>query len=231
MMTMKQPHMTLLIRPGASDLARKAIVALSRSTFGRVAVCALVMQCPASVQAEDAPPTKQPDAQSTLVQKPADVIQGRQMARYKAFARQAELPWITATNNTMLEVGGMVKTDTTRLAKLSAREREALAGQFGVPVAVIDKLVQRAASNSTPTADQFAQELRTAVVDYKFLQIEWQRYHPPAEGQKTKAAGLEALQAGDISKAWELYDGLRKPQAPAISAPPPPANLRIVNQQ
>ena len=153
------------------------------------------------------------------------------MARYKAFVRQSELPLITTTNNALLEVGGKVKTDTTRLAKLSAPDKEALAGQFGVPVAVIDKLVRRVASGSTPTAGQFAQELRTAVVDYRFLQLEWKRYHPPAEGQKTKAAGLEALQAGDISKAWELYDGLRKPQAPAISAPSAPTGLRIVNQQ
>jgi hypothetical protein len=122
----------------------------------------------------------------------------------------------------------VVKTDATRLAQLSVREKEALAGQFGVPVAVIDKLVQRVASSSPLAAEQFAQELRTTVVDYRFLQIEWKRYHPPAEGQKTKAAGLEALQAGDISKAWELYDGLRKPQAPAIGAPVPPVNLRIV---
>jgi hypothetical protein len=150
------------------------------------------------------------------------------MARYKAYARQAELPLITATNNAMLEVGGMVKTDTTRLAQLSVGEKEALAGQFGVPVAVIDKLVQRVASRPPPAADQFAQELRTVVVDYRFLQIEWNRYHPPADGQKTKAAALVALQAGEISKAWELYDGLRRPQAPAIAAPAPPANLRIV---
>jgi hypothetical protein len=128
----------------------------------------------------------------------------------------------------MLEVGGVVKTDATRLAQLSVREKEALAGQFGVPVAVIDKLVQRVASSSPPAVDQFAQELRTTVVDYRFLQIEWKGYHPPTEGQKTKAAGLEALQAGDISKAWELYDGLRRPQAPAIAAPAPPANLRVV---
>jgi hypothetical protein len=150
------------------------------------------------------------------------------MERYKAFARQAELPLVTTTNNAMLEVGGMAKTDATRLARLSVGEKESLAGQFGVPVAVIDKLVQRVASSSPLAAEQFAQELRTTVVDYRFLQIEWKRYHPPAEGQKTKAAGLEALQAGDISKAWELYDGLRKPQAPAIGTPAPPVNLRIV---
>ena len=223
MKTMKQPHITVLMQPDATNLARKESNALCR-----LAVCAALMHCLTSVQADDALSPRQPDTQPTQVQKPAYVPQGRQMARYKAYARQAELPLITATNNAMLEVGGMVKTDTTRLAQLSVGEKEALAGQFGVPVAVIDKLVQRVASRPPPAADQFAQELRTVVVDYRFLQIEWNRYHPPADGQKTKAAALVALQAGEISKAWELYDGLRRPQAPAIAAPAPPANLRIV---
>ena len=148
----------------------------------------------------------------------------------QSFARQAQLPSITATNSTVLEVGGMARTDAARLAQLSTREQEALAGQFGVPVGVITKVVQRLASGSPPAADQLAQELRTAVIDYRFLQIEWKRYHPPAEGQRSKVAALEALQAGDIGKAWELYDALRKPQAPAIGAPAPPVNLRVVAQ-
>jgi hypothetical protein len=54
------------------------------------------------------------------------------------------------------------------------------------------------------------------------LQGEWGRYHPPAESQKVKADALAALQAGDISKAWELYDGLERPA--------PPSNLRIISQ-
>ena len=228
MMKMTQPHTIVLTWPGATSLASREIVVLCRLTVCRLAVFAALMQCLTSIQADDALPAKQPDTQPTQVQKSAYIPQGRQMARYKAFARQAELPLVTTTNNTLLEVGGMVKTDTTRLAQLSVGEKEALAGQFGVPVGVIDTLVQRVASSPPPAADQFAQVLRTAVVDYRFLQTEWKRYHPPAEGQKTKAAGLEALQAGDISKAWELYDGLRKPQAPAIAAPAPPVNLRIV---
>ena len=230
MMTMKQPYITVLIRSGASNLARKETVASCRLTVPRLAVCAALIQCVASAQADDALAARQPDTQSTQIQKPAYVPQGRQMERYKAFARQAKLPLITATNSALLEVGGMVKTDTTRLAQLSIQEKEALAGQFAVPVGVVDKLVQRVASSPPPGAGQFAQELRTAVVDYRFLQIEWKRYHPPTEGQKTKAVALAALQAGDISKAWELYDGLRKPQAPSIAAPAPPANLRVVAQ-
>jgi hypothetical protein len=152
------------------------------------------------------------------------------MKRYEAFARQAELHPITVTNNAVIQVGGLVNTDATRLAHLSPQEKEALAGQFKVPVGVINGLAQRFARSSPPAAEQLAQEIRTAVIDYRFLQIEWEHYHPPAEGQKTKAAALEALQAGDISKAWQLYDALRRPQAPAIAAPAPPANLRVVAQ-
>lgn len=138
--------------------------------------------------------------------------------------------WITVTNRTVLEVGGVVNTDTTRLAQLSTREKEALAGQFRVPVGVIDKLAQRLAPSLSLDAERVAQELRTAVIDYRFLQIEWERYHPTATGQAAQAAALEALQSGEISKAWELYDGLRRPRAPVIAAPAPPANLRVVAQ-
>jgi hypothetical protein len=152
------------------------------------------------------------------------------MQRYKAFARQVELPAITITNHSVLEVGGVMNVDAARLAQLSKREKEALAGQFKVPVAVIDKLMQQLPPSSSPAPEQFAREIRTAVIDYRFLQIEWERYHPPAQGQKAKAAALAALQSGDIGKAWELYDGLSRPQPPSIAAPAPPANLRVVSQ-
>ena len=144
------------------------------------------------------------------------------MKRYKAFVRQAELPLITVTTNGSLQVGGVVKMDATRLAQLSAPEKEVLAGQFQFRSGSSINWWSVLARNPPPAADQLAQELRTAVIDYRFLQIEWDRYHPPAEGQKTKSDALAALQAGDISKAWELYDGLRRPRAPAIAAPPRP---------
>jgi hypothetical protein len=189
-----------------------------------------VVQCLTSVQADDALSLKEPDKQSTQIQKPAYVPQGRQMKRYQAFARQAESPSIMVTNNAVLQIGGVVNTDATRLAHLSTQEKEVLAGQLKVPVGVINRLAQQLARNSPPAAEQLAQEIRTAVIDYRFLQIEWEGYHPPVESQKTKTAALEALQAGDISKAWEMYDALRRPQAPAIAAPAPPANLRVVAQ-
>jgi hypothetical protein len=190
-----------------------------------IAICALVTQGLNMAQAADAVPVKEPGTQTTLALKPAYTPKGCQMERYKAFARQAELPAITVTNKTTLEVGGTVKTDLHRLAQLSIQEKEALAGQFGVPAGVIGKVAERSANNPLPNAKLLAQDLRTAVVDYRFLQGEWGRYNPPAEGQKLKADALQAPQTGDISKAWELYDGLQKP-----APPPPPTNLRVVAQ-
>jgi hypothetical protein len=227
---MKQHNMFILIRQGATGFTGRQWPCLFRSLGRPLAICSALMQCLSSVQASDALPVREPDTQTGQVQKTVYNPQGHQMERYKAFARQAELPPITITNHSVLEVGGVMNVDAARLAQLSKREMEALAGQFRVPVDVIDKLVQRLTPNSPPAPEQFAREIRTAVIDYRFLQIEWERYHPPEQGQKTKAAALAALQSGNIGKAWELYDGLSRPQPPSIAAPAPPANLRVIAQ-
>jgi hypothetical protein len=185
------------------------------------------MQCLVSGRAADVIPAGAPDAQAAPAQRQAEPVQGRQMGRYKAFVRQAVLPLISITTNGLIEVGGAAKIDVNGLAQLSVPEKEALAGQFSVPPGVIDTLLESVASNPSPAADQVVQELRTAVIDYKFLEIEWERFHPPTEGQQTKSDALAALRAGDIAKAWELYDGLARPGAPAISRPAPPSNLRV----
>jgi hypothetical protein len=219
---MKHTYNAVLKRPGVATPARKGSGTRCRWSILPFTVCIALVQCVTPVQGDDALPLKGPDTQPTQVQKPAYIPQGRQMKRYEAFARQAELPPITVTSNALVQVGGVVNMDATRLAHLSTNETEALAGQFKVPVGVINRLAQQFARTSPPAVQQLAQEIRTAVIDYRFLQIEWERYHPPAEGQQTKAAALEALQAGDISKAWKLYD--------ALGRPPPPANLRVVAQ-
>jgi hypothetical protein len=219
---MKQHDMFVLIRLDGKGSAGQGWPSLLGRVGRSLVVCTALLRCLSAAQADEALSAGEQAAQPTQVQKPAYLPQGRQMGRYKAFARQAELPTITVTNHAVLQVGGGVNTDATRLAQISKEEREALAGQFKVPVGVIDKLVQRPASSLPPPAGQLAQDIRTAVIDYRFLQIEWERYHPPTAGQATKDAALEALQSGDISKAWELYDGLQRPQAPA--------NLRVVAQ-
>ena len=230
MKTMKQDPRAILRRPGAANLTRNQEVARCRLVVQCLIVCAALTQCLTLARAADVLPVGDPDSQPAPAQKLADPVQGRQMERYKAFVRQADLPPITATTNVIIEVGGVVKADVARLAQLSMREKEALAGQFSVPVGVIDKLVERVATDSPPSADRLIQELRTTVIDYRFLHIEWDRYHPPAEGMQTRSNALEALQAGDLAKAWELYDGLARPAAPAIAKPAPPTNLRVVGQ-
>lgn len=200
---------------GRPNLSRRLLVAR------RLAVCALLANSLGSARAEDALAAPEPASPPAQVQKSAYQPQGRQMERYKAFARQAELPAMTVATNVVLEVGGVAKLDVARLGLLSTQEKAALADQLGVPVGVVDKAVQRAAGTSSLDAGQLAQVLRIAVIDYRFLKQEWDGYHPATEGQQTKTTALEALQAGDISKAWELYDGLRRPA--------PPTNLRIVS--
>jgi hypothetical protein len=200
-------------------------------TIGSVAVCVIVIHCLTAVRAADALPANEPAGQATQVLKQSYSPQGYQMKRYQAFARQAEMPVIAATDKTTLEVGGTVKADIKRLAQPSSKEQETLASQLGVPTGVIGKTLERASNNPAASAAQLVQDIRTAVIDYRFLQGEWGRYTPPAEGQKLKADALQALQAGDISKAWQLYDGLQKPQAPGIAPPQPPTNLRIISQQ
>jgi len=225
---MKKNPITVLRRPGAGHLVGNPSVALCRLAVWRLVVCAGLVQGLTPTRAGDVSPVGEPDRQPTQAQKPPYPVHGREMERYKASVRQADLPLITVTSNILTEVGGVAKIDVTRLAQLSTQEKEALAQLFRVPVAVVDKPVQRVAKNSPPTAEQLAQELRTAVIDYRFLHIEWDRYHPPTAGQQAKSEALAALQAGELARAWELYDGLSRPQPPALARPAPPTNLRVV---
>jgi hypothetical protein len=218
-MKLMRRDLTITLRhSGSSNLAATRRAAPWRLAISRIVACAILAQCLGPAQAADALSGTEPP----LAQKRDYMPKGRQMERYKAFARQAEMPAITVANKTTLEVDGTVKTDLARLAQLSIQEKEALTTQLGVPAAVIGKVVERAAHSPQPDAAQLAQDIRTAVVDYRFLQGEWKRYNPPAEGLMIKTNALQALQSGDISTAWELYDGLQRPA--------PPGNLRIVSQ-
>jgi hypothetical protein len=222
MKTMKQCRKASIMRPGCAGVAVNRRANLGLLAVRSLAACALVIQCLNSVRAADTLSVKTPGAQTAPAQKPAYVPKGRQMERYKAFERAAKMPAILISNQTTLEVGSAVKTDLNRLAQLSAKEKEAWAGQFGVPAGVIGRVMERATSNPLPGAAQVAQDIRTAVIDYRYLEGEWGRYHPPAEGQQRKTEALAALKAGDIDRAWELYDGLHRPA--------PPANLRVIAQ-
>jgi hypothetical protein len=230
-MMKRQNQMIRPRRPGVGSVVVVRRVTPRRFAIGGIAACAVVIHCLASARAADVLSAEDTASLATQAQQQAYSPQAYQMKRYQAFARQAEMPVITATDKTTIEVGRPVKIDINRLAQLSSADKEALASQFGVPAEVIGGLLERTASNPPPSAVQFAQDIRTAVVDYRFLQGEWGRYNPPAEGKQIKAAALLALQTGDLSKAWQLYDGLQKPQPPSLPPPAPPANLRVISQQ
>jgi hypothetical protein len=231
MKLMKHNQMVLLRSRGFGGVVVTRRATARPFALGSVAVCALVIHGLTAARAADPLPARETAGQATQALKQAYSPQAYQMKRYQAFARQAEMPVIAATDKTTLEVGGTVKMDIKRLAQPSSKEQEALASQLGVPAGVIGKTLECASNNPAASTAQLAQDIRTAVIDYRFLQGEWGKYNPPPEGQKLKADALQALQAGDISKAWQLYDGLQKPQAPGIAPPQPPANLRIISQQ
>ena len=227
---MKQNQTARQTRPGSSGRALKQSVNICRWAIHGIVVCTLATHCLSAMLAADALPPKEPGTQSIPAHTPAYTPKGWQMERYKAFARQAELPAITVTNKDRIEVGATFKTDLNRLARISSLDRDALAAQFGVPAGVIGKVAGLIATNEPSDAAQIARAIRTAVIDYRFLQGEWGRYHPPLEGQPVKADALQALQAGDINKAWQLYDALEKPQAPSLRLPPSPTELRIISR-
>lgn len=222
MKTMKQNQTASLTRAGFTRIRVSHRINLCLLAVHGIAAGSILALCLTSAPAADALPAKTPDLQASPAQKPAYTPQGRQMGRYKAFARQAQMPAIKVLDQTTLAVGDTPSADLHRLARLSAQQKEALADPFGVPASVLGKVLDSATNSPPPDAAQLAQDLRTAVIDYRFLHGEWERYHPPAEGQQTKADALQAMQSGDIAKAWELYDGLQRPA--------PPANLRVAAQ-
>ena len=165
----------------------------------------------------ETPVRQDPKSQATQTESKSQsslVPQARQHPSYQVFAHQSALPSITVVDQATLEVGDNVKIDVSRPDQLPDQQKEALADQFEVPVGVINKLFVRF-SNPPPTdAAHAAQELRTTVIDYKYLQERLNKYHPPSGGEAVKTNALQALQVGDIDKAWEMYIAIPKPSAP-----------------
>ena len=148
--------------------------------------------------------------------------QGRQHPSYQVFAHQFPLPSITVVDQATLDVGGKVKIDVSQSEQLSDQQKEALADRFEVPIGVVSKLLVRFSKQSPVDAAQVAQELRITVIDYKYLQERWRQYLPPIGKAEVKTNALQALQVGEIDKAWEMYVALPRPSAPT--------GLRIVSQ-
>lgn len=190
-----------------------------------MAVWVVFLQTIMSASPGEPPPPGRDEGQARPVQTAQNSRawpRGHEPPGYQLFARQVSLPAIVVVDENTLAFGEGVKVNMRSLGPMSIREKKALAGQFEVPVEVLDKALRRASTKTQSNAAQWAQELRTLVIDYKYLQDRWNRYRPPGGQEKLKANALEALQAGEIEKAWEMYDALPRPQ--------PPGGLRVVNR-
>jgi len=149
-------------------------------------------------------------------------VRGRQHPSYQVFVHQLALPPITVADRRTLDIGVKLKIDIGQRDQLTTEGREALAVQFGVPVGLVDRFLERLGHNAQWDAEQAAQELRTTVIDYKYLQDRWTHYRPLTENQELKTNALQVLQVGETVKAWEMYLALPRPK--------PPTGLRMVSQ-
>jgi hypothetical protein len=148
------------------------------------------------------------------------VAKARQHPSYQVFAHQLALPPIQAPDRSTLRLGEKVSVDIGGRAPLSKREKESLAGQFEVPVGVIDKILDRLTNNAVLDAGQAAEEFRAAMIDYKYLEERLARSVPTTGNEFIKTNALRALHLGEIGKGWETYLALPRPQ--------PPSGLRSV---
>ena len=133
---------------------------------------------------------------------------------YQVFALRAELPAISALDERTIVVSGKERSSFKLDEELRAKEMKAMAEQFRVPATVISAFLKGVGKREHIGAERVAQELRITVIDYRYLNEQWNRYHPPPAQESIKAAALHALEAGDIEKAWEMFVALPRPKAP-----------------
>jgi hypothetical protein len=141
-------------------------------------------------------------------------VEGRRHPSYQVFAAQAPLPSISPIQIDTIEIGGRVKLNVGRAREFGPPQMTVLADEFEVPRALLEKFQKRWLTNPPANALQLAQDLRTTVIDYRYLKTRWTSYRPTPDGESAKEEALLALSAGDLEKAWSMYAALRKPVAP-----------------
>jgi hypothetical protein len=169
----------------------------------------------APAPAQEATVLRQPKDQSKetpAADRSSIASQGRQHPSYQVFAHRATLPPVTVLAKETLAVGEAVKIEVSKPIRVSSQDKQALADLLGVPVGVVQRVLEAASSQAGWDAEQLRQRLCTAAIDYKYLQDRWGRYHPPAEKEKLKGDALMALQAGEINRVWEMFQALPRPQ-------------------
>jgi hypothetical protein len=191
----------------------------SRWSLIRISLTAFVTLTQGMIFGSDGQTLQPPDNGSPSAKaEPASPVllaaEGRRQPSYQVFVSGCTAPAITVVNGTTLEVGGKQKIDVSRLDQLTTPEKETLAGQLEVPVVVLDCLL-RGCTNQTPAdATGLAGKLRVTAIDFKYLLEQWTQYHPPTGGEKVKTDALQALQGGDLEKAWAMYVTLPRPEPP-----------------
>lgn len=149
-----------------------------------------------------------------------EVCNARRHPAYQVFVAQMSLPAITAITNQTLSVGGLTlglsKADTIRL-----EEKNALTQRLQIPGEFFTALVQKLSANAQASGEELANQLRTSVLDYKYLSKKWAQYHPQTGGESVKTEALKCLQAADLERAWQLFMDLKKPA--------PPTGLKIID--
>src|ERR1035441_1871323 len=92
MKLMKQLQMVIPKRPGFGDVIVSRRAAPRLLAIGGIAGCAIMLCFLSAAPSADALPTNAPADQAAAAKKQAYSPKAYQMQRYKAFARQAELP-------------------------------------------------------------------------------------------------------------------------------------------
>ena len=144
--------------------------------------------------------------------------QWRRHPSYQVLESRATLPTIEAASKGTLRIGDRLTLELARATELPNDDKKALAAQFELPAAALDKFLEDLAARPQVGAQQAAKDLRTSVLDYRYLRERWNQYRPPPGQEKTKTDALQSLEAGDLGKAWQMFV--------ALSSPAPPGQLQ-----
>lgn len=124
------------------------------------------------------------------------------------------MPALTVVDQATLDVGGRMKIDVSRLDQLNEQQKGALAEWYAVPAGVVDKFQESFTQEASSDAARAATKLHVTMIDYKYLLERWTKYLAPAGKEKIKTDALEALQVGDLDKAWKMFLDLPRPKSP-----------------
>jgi hypothetical protein len=163
--------------------------------------------------AQSGPQSPTNEAQAALASPTPE--QWRRHPSYQVLDHRAALPSMKVAAKGTLEIGGQTKLELEGASQMPVDQKKALAAQFELPVAALDRFLQRLAAQQGMGAEQGARQLRTLVIDYRFLRDRWTQYRPPSGQEKTKTEALQCLEAGDLDKAWAMFIALPAPAAPS----------------